>query len=113
MASRASGSRVRTGRSVDLDGLAPAVPPAVGAHDVGQLGLPAVGADAAGRRRQGPVGRPPAPALGLGGLLLGYGHRIPVCLCGSAVARAGTVVQVRSALRAQPPATLVTEGGLG
>src|SRR5207248_800050 len=63
----------RTGPS-DFEGLAAAIPAAVGADDVGQLGLAALGADAAGRLGEAPGGRPPAAALGLGGLLLGDGH---------------------------------------
>src|SRR5688572_5488177 len=42
------GSRMRSALSLDLDGLAPAVPPAVGADDVGKLRLVAVGADRTG-----------------------------------------------------------------
>ena len=46
----AVGHRVPAGRgSVDVDGLAAVVPAAVAAHDVGQLGGAAAGADAAGR----------------------------------------------------------------
>src|SRR3954453_4340588 len=59
---------------LDVDGLAAAVPAAVGAHHVGQLGLAALRADAAGRGRQGPVRGAPAAALGFGGLLLRDGH---------------------------------------
>src|SRR4051812_2901147 len=58
---------------LNLDGLAAAVPPAVGAHDVGQLGVPALRAHAAGRSGQCPVRRPAAAALRLRCLLLGDG----------------------------------------
>src|SRR5207237_3543002 len=61
--------------SLDLDGLAPAVPPAVGADHVGQLRLVAVGAHRAGGGGDPPVRGPPAPALGLARLPLGDGHR--------------------------------------
>src|SRR5581483_5941370 len=61
--------------SLDLDGLAPAVPPAVGADHVGQLRLVAVGADRAGGGGGPPVRGPPAAALGLARLPLGDGHR--------------------------------------
>src|SRR5689334_22064175 len=63
---------------VDFDGLAAAVPAAVAAHDVGQLGGVALRADAAGRRLERPVGGPPGAGLHLRGLLLGDGHR---CRC--------------------------------
>src|SRR5579875_1192314 len=61
--------------SADVDGLATLVPPAGRAHDVGQLGLVALRADAAGRRAQRPVAGPAAAALGFRRLLLRYGHR--------------------------------------
>src|SRR3954451_15021701 len=61
-------------RSVDVDGLAAAVPTAVPAHHVGHLGQPASGAQASGRHVELPGRGPTAPALGLGGLLLGDGH---------------------------------------
>src|SRR3954466_15114550 len=64
-----------TAQLADVDGLAVVVPAAVRAHHVRQLGLPALRADATGRRGEPPVGGPPATALGLGGLLLGDGHR--------------------------------------
>src|SRR5438067_434126 len=61
--------------SLDLDGLTPAVPPAVGADHVGQLRLMAVGAQRTSGCGHAPVRRPPAAALGLGGLPLRDGHR--------------------------------------
>src|SRR6202011_1451716 len=69
-----SGQPISGHPSADVDGLAAAVPPAVGAHHVGELRLLAVGADASRWRRQAPRAGPTAAALGLGGLLLGYGH---------------------------------------
>src|SRR5690606_23139414 len=68
-------SRRCPGRSVDVDGLAAAVPAAVAAHDVGLLHRAAAGAQAARGHLERPVGRPAAAALGLGGLLLGNCHR--------------------------------------
>src|ERR687897_92055 len=64
----------RFARSVDLDGHAAAVPAAVAAHDVGQLGRVAARADATGGAVEAPRARPGAAALGLRGLLLGDGH---------------------------------------
>ena len=72
---RWAAARGRRPRSVDLDGLAAVVPAAVAAHDVGQLGRAAAGADAARRRVQRPGRGPAAPALRLGGLLLRDGHQ--------------------------------------
>src|SRR6478752_5487010 len=66
---------VTGGGSVDLDGLTAVVPPAVAAHDVGQLGGLAPGADAARRGGQGPGRCPATAALRLGGLLLRDGHK--------------------------------------
>src|SRR5712692_9614668 len=75
IASTATGAMPdETGPSADVNGLPPAVPPTVGADDVRQLGLPAIRADAARRRVELPRAGPAAAALGLGGLLLGYGH---------------------------------------
>ena len=54
-----------SGGLVDVDGLTPAVPAAVGADDVGCLDLAALGAGALGRRGQAPVRRPATAALGL------------------------------------------------
>src|SRR4029079_3509502 len=65
---------VTGGGSVDVDGLAAVVPPAVAAHDVGQLGGAAARAGAAGRSLDGPGRGATAAALRLGGLLLGDGH---------------------------------------
>src|SRR5579883_3069353 len=75
-AASSAGERRRPRRvtSVDLDGLAPLVPPAVRAHDMGQLRLVAVRADAPRRRCQAPVRGLAAAALGLGRLLLGDCH---------------------------------------
>ena len=68
------------GLLVNLDGLAAAVPAAVGADHVGQLGLPALGAHAAGRAAQAPRRRAPAAALGLGRLLLRDSHKPTILL---------------------------------
>src|SRR5207237_2176589 len=84
MASTAMGSTSASGaRLLDVDGLAAAVPPAVRAHDVRQLHVAALRADAARRCRQLPVGGAAAAALGLRGLLLGDGHRGLWSLSGS------------------------------
>src|SRR5690606_26338459 len=60
--------------SVDFDGLAAVVPPAVGADDVGDLHHAAARAEAARRAAETPVRGATAAALRLGGLLLGDGH---------------------------------------
>ena len=62
-------------KSVDLDGLTPLVPPADRADDVRCLGGLAVGAHAAGRPAQHPVGGLAATPLGFGRLLLRDCHR--------------------------------------
>src|SRR5437588_13131718 len=73
MASTATGSTAAP-PLLNVQCLPAAVPAAIGADDVRQLGLPALRAHAAGRRRQRPVRRPPAAAFRLRGLLLGNGH---------------------------------------
>src|SRR2546423_2066391 len=70
MASTAMGSK----RLLDVDGLAAAVPTAVGADHVRQFGLPALRARAAGGGGEPPVGGAAASALRLRCLLLGDGH---------------------------------------
>src|SRR5690606_14623947 len=65
----------RCRRSVDLDGHPAAVPTAVAADDVRPLHRVAPRADAARRAVEAPGAGPATAALGLGGLLLGDGHR--------------------------------------
>lgn len=83
IASTATGScsNSATGRSVtaransaDLYGLTALVPAASWAHDVWQLGLVALWAQAASRTSQGPVGGPAHAALGLRSLPLRNCH---------------------------------------
>src|SRR4051812_40339667 len=75
MAAQAIAAQAAADQSVDVYGLAAAVPAAVLADHVRELGLAALGADRASGRFERPVRRTAAAALGLGGLLLGDGHR--------------------------------------
>src|SRR6478609_6336321 len=93
MASTALG-RVLTGRagdSVDVDRLEAVVPAAVATHHVRTLHRAATGAGAARRRGDLPGRGPAAAALGLGGLLLGDGHRCSSVWWGAVVTREAPV----------------------